>query len=64
MLFLIDCLVCHYHIDTHLKSPVFLGSMTRGDIHGVGPSTFSIIPCLSRLSSSADMCFLMQKGIQ
>ena len=45
-------------------SPVFLGIMTRGDIHGVGPSTFSIISCLSRLLCSAAMHFLIWKGIR
>ena len=29
-------------------SPFFLGIMTRGETHGVDPSTFSMIPCFSR----------------
>jgi len=50
-------------ISTHNRtSPLFLGITTRGNIHGVGPSTFWIIPCLSRLLSSAVRTFSCESG--
>ena len=36
-------------MSTHNRtSPSFLGTMTSGETNGVGPSTFSIIPCCSK----------------
>ena len=45
-------------------SPSFLGVTTSGDTHGVGPLTFSIIPCCSRLLSFFSTFFLMWKDIR
>ena len=45
-------------------SPFFLGMTTNGETQGVGPSTFSMIPCRSRFSNSLETFFLMWNGMR
>ena len=52
-------------MSTHMQaSPFFFGVATNGETHGVGPSTFSMIPCFSRFSSSCSTFFLMWNGMR